>query len=380
MSNTISRLTAGLLALAAALLLLPIGCFAAGVQIAVGTASDIREGKEFTVTVGFSADSEIGRVAAVLAYSADDVEFVGSSYAQGGGGILNISGTPDSSTKEMNIPVVFRAKNGGTSHINVTNGSVMSPEGKMLGDLLTAELAVTAEGEPRPLPPAEAEDSLWEETPSLPETAVSIAEEQADSSSESESLPAQDSSVTESSSVPDDGGLARLKSLTVSAGKLKPDFSPDVFEYEVTVPPETEYISVDAELKDRYDTIWYEGSEYLGIGMTPWTITVTTPDGTVSHAYFIRVNRHTADYSEPEEESSEVQALTEVSSSEVLEKLEEDNVTRRSVSQTPAPHEEKVTLREKITPILIIAVCVIIAAVGIIVLRIRSRSNNSFRK
>ena len=247
-------------------------------------------------------------------------------------------------------------------------------------DLLTAELAVTAEGEPRPLPPAEAEDSSREETPSLPETAVSIAEEQADSSSQAESLPAQDSSVTESSSVPDDGGLARLKSLTVSAGKLKPDFSPDVFEYEVTVPPETEYISVDAELKDRYDTIWYEGSEYLGIGMTPWTITVTTPDGTVSHAYFIRVNRHTADYSEPEEESSEVQALTEVSSSEVLEKLEEDNVTRRSVSQTPAPHEEKVTLREKITPILIIAVCVIIAAVGIIVLRIRSRSNNSFRK
>ena len=147
----------------------------------------------------------------------------------------------------------------------------------------------------------------------------------------------------------------------------------------MTVHNDTEYISVDAVMKDKIDTIWFDGSVYLAVGMTPWTITVTTPDGTVSHAYNLRVIRHEEGYveeSSPDESSSKavVTTTTVAESGMAVNQAEPPKAPTESEPQTHVVRP----LRERLMPLLVIAVCVIIAAVLFIVIRIRMRSKNQF--
>lgn len=366
------------------LLLAPLSAYAAGSSVAIAVKDDIRTGNEFTVTVSFSSDKKIGLVSAALAYSRSQLEFIPSEFAQSGGeGIVNISGSPTAGSEKMDVLLTFRAISGGKSDISVTNGTLMAPDGSVIEGSLAAAASFKISGDP--LPPEQKETIV-----TLPDS--SIIEQDSSAADESSSAPDSSSEADSSSMIPDDGGLARLTSLIISEDdtktesgskpeqfKLKPDFSPDVFDYEVTVHNDTEYISVDAELRDKLDTIWYDGSVYLAVGMTPWTITVTTPDGTVSHVYNIRVIRHEEGYVEEssEEESSSEEALSvTVIVSDNSGKPANQAETPKIPSEADPHGRDERPLRERLTPILIIALCVIASAVLFIVIRIRMRSKN----
>ena len=364
------------------ILLAPLTAAAAGTSVNIAVKDDIRTGNEFTVTVSFSSDKEIGMVSASLAYSKSEIEFISSDGAYSGGeGIINISDSPAHGSDKVDIMLKFRALNGGRSAITLTNGTILSPDGAVVTGSLSAAADISISGETRPPEPkentsTEPDSSLIDES-SLPE--------------ESSLPPESSSSEADSSSmIPDDGGLARLSSITVTADKqkegekpetfrLKPDFSPDIFEYEVNVHNDTEYISVDAVLKDNIDTIWYDGSVYLPVGMTPWTITVTTPDGTVSHAYFIRVIRHEEGYVEESSSDESSSAVTTTVTKPAEPGKSANQAETPKIPDDPGPNPHKVRpLREKLMPILVIAVCVIITAVLFIVIRIRMRSKTPF--
>ena len=388
MDTKISRQTArtfSALIMLVMLLLFPLRAAAAGSAVNIAVKDDIRTGNEFSVTVSFSSDKKIGLVSAALAYSRSQLEFLGSDHADSGGeGIVNISGSPAAGSEKMDILLRFRAISGGKSDISVTNGTLMAPDGSTIEGSLSASASIKITGES--LPPEPKEEIV---TMTLPDSSSAPDS----SSSADSSLPDSSSEADSSSMIPDDGGLARLISLKVSEDdtktesgsapeqfRLKPDFSPDIFEYEVSVHNDTEYISVDAELKDKLDTIWYDGSVYLAVGMTPWTITVTTPDGAVSHVYNIRVIRHEEGYVE---ESSSEESSSEESSSQLL--VASDTSRQTNHAETPKiPSEadpyrrDDRPLREKLTPILIIALCVIASAVLFIVIRIRMKSGKKF--
>lgn len=370
------------------LLLAPVAAAAEGGSVNIAVRDDVRTGNEFTVTVSFSADKEIGMVSGALAYSKSEMEFVSSDNAgTGGEGIVNISGSPPSGSESMDIMLHFRALSGGKSAITLTNGTILSPDGSVISGSLAAAADIAISGETRPPEPKES-------TVSEPDMSSSPADESSSLLDESSLPPESSSSEADSSSmIPNDGGKARLASITVTADKLpgekpdehpevfklKPDFSPDIFDYEVTVHNDTEYISVDAVMKDKIDTIWFDGSVYLAVGMTPWTITVTTPDGTVSHAYNLRVIRHEEGYveeSSPDESSSKavVTTTTVAESGMAVNQAEPPKAPTESEPQTHVVRP----LRERLMPLLVIAVCVIIAAVLFIVIRIRMRSKNQF--
>ncbi len=362
------------------LLLCPVRAAAQSPSVNISVRDDVRAGNDFIVTVSFSSDNEIGMVQAALSYSKSHIEFIGSEDASGGGdGIVNISGTPPSGSKNMDVILMFRALSGGSTTVSVTNGTLISPDGTVINGSLSAAADISVTG--KTLPPEPKESTVSEDDSS--QTESGLAGESQSDSSEADS----------SSMIPDDGGLARLDSIVVTADysyspktdsetapeqfKLKPEFSPDVFEYEVTVHNDTEYISVDAVLKNKLDTIWYDGSVYLPVGMTPWTITVTTPDGAVSHAYFLRVIRHEEGYiEESSSEESSSEAVTTAAGSYDPDKPSNQAEPPKTPSEVEPPRLPDRPLREKLTPILIIVICVIATSVLFIVVRIKMRSKN----
>ncbi len=213
-------------------------------------SADVSVGDEFTVNIDFTADSAIGTVQAQLSYSEEDMEFVGSDFAFGGGGLLNIQGFPGTDTDEFSVELKFKALRGGSSTLSLSNGSIMSMDGISLGSSLSDSAEIT----------------------------LGVSDSTAS---------ADDSSMPDT---PQPSG-AQLSSLTVTAGELRPAFSPGIYNYTVTVSEDTEYIETEGVLENPLDGIWYEGSNYLGYGHTPLTITVTSADGSVENVYSIDVYR-----------------------------------------------------------------------------------------
>ena len=114
MDISTSRRAAAAIVMLIMLLLFPIRASAAGSGVNIAVKDDVRAGNEFTVTVSFSSDKQIGMVSAALSYSKSDIEFLGSEHADSGGdGIVNISGSPTSASDKMDIILRFRALSGG---------------------------------------------------------------------------------------------------------------------------------------------------------------------------------------------------------------------------------------------------------------------------
>lgn len=332
---------------------------------------NIQSGSDFSVTVTFQADENIGSVSASLGYSSSDLEFVSSDNAIGSGGIADIEMFPENGSKSCEVVLNFRALRAGTTRLQLTNGSIMLTDGSLADSLLSADADLTIKGGTAP------SDSV--ETVILPSDSSEIAAlEPQDTDSSSNSGLENDSSSTPDNSTDSEPaqavGTARLKKLSISAGELRPAFSPQILEYDVTVPHDTEYISVDAELENEYDTIWYEGSEYLGIGMTPWTITVTSVDGSEQNVYRISVVRPSEDSSSLSDSSSEV--TSEITAAPINSVTSSKPKPSSSARVSSAVAEKKTPLREKLMPILIAAVCIIAAAVIALIVRIHFRKKN----
>ncbi|SDA22659.1 Cadherin-like beta sandwich domain-containing protein [Ruminococcus sp. YE71] len=349
LSNGIKRGIA-FFVMAAALIIfgLPL-CAHADAYALLSVPDSIGRGGEFTVEVTFSADGNIGTIHGTLGYSEQDIEFVRSQYASGGGGIVTLTAFPQSPSSELTVTLTFRALRPGSSQITLTNGSVMSPDGIMLGGGISASAAAEVSGV--------ADDS-------------------------------DVSQVADDSSLPD-ALKATLATLTVSEGQLVPAFSPGIYDYTVTLPHEVDYVGIDAEPLGKYDTIWFEGSEYLADGSTLRTITVTTPDGAVSNVYTVNIIR----LSENGSVESETEALTDSTDGSEAETVSltgsgnEAAIQSAANSVSPRPKgrntsseaQEPETMHDKLMPILIAAMAVIVLLAALLAVRIRTRSKNKLK-
>lgn len=347
------RAAALFLIIAAAVLLMPLTTSADSSASLSIVQSDIARGSEFTVSVNFNADSRIGTVQAALSYSEQDIEFVRSDFAYGGGGIVNLAAFPQRSSSSMTVTLTFRALRQGNSTINLSNGSIMSPDGAMIAGSLSASAEVT----------------------------VNSAASDTDSGDEG--------SYYYTESMPDEL-TATLRSLTISAGELKPAFSPGIYDYTVTVPNDVEYFAIDAEPEGLYDTIWFEGSEYLGVGQTLRTITVTSNDGTVSNVYTVTVTRLPSDDDSEDlsgEDTDESQTDTDSLDSLDNEYTGSEIAVTSSASMSPRSRDSSSDngktgmqeLRDKLMPAMIVAMAAIILAVAILVVYIRKKSKNKLK-
>lgn len=88
-----------------------------------------------------------------------------------------------------------------------------------------------------------------------------------------------------------DQSNANLSALSVSTGILSPSFDPMTHAYVVNVPNATASVSVSATAADPLATVSGTGSKALAVGANPFTVTVTSADGSNENSYAITVNR-----------------------------------------------------------------------------------------
>lgn len=301
-------------------------------------------GGEFTVTAEFTASESIGTVSAAVTYNESYMEFVSSDNASGGGGIVNINGFPESETDSMTVTLTFRALQEGSAQINMVNGSVMTPDGISLSNAITAYATITI-GPPSP-------------------------------SDSSDSYESPDYSVPDNSTASNGGELvAVLKSLTTDVGELKPAFSPGIYDYTVNVTHDVDVLELEGVTANEMDTIWYEGAKYLADGKNQQTVTVTSADGLVSNVYTVTIYREAADDEDDYEDETE--------SKETEPEITSKATTTKSVSSTPAVSGDEKTgmdeLRDKLMPALYIAMAVIVLAVIILIVWIRTKTKNRLK-
>jgi len=83
---------------------------------------------------------------------------------------------------------------------------------------------------------------------------------------------------------------AEIVTLKVSPGTLKPEFSPEITEYEVDLEPLTQRLIVSAVAADVSALVSISGNESLDFGENDVNVTVTAEDGTV-RVYHILAKR-----------------------------------------------------------------------------------------
>ncbi|MCD7741844.1 MAG: cadherin-like beta sandwich domain-containing protein [Ruminococcus sp.] len=323
----------------------------------------VANGEYFTVSVEFTASEEIGTVSAAISYNEDYMEFESSDWASGGGGIININGFPTGSTDSMTVDIVFLAKKEGVSQINLTNGSVMTPDGLILNSYITAYANITI-----------ADQAYSNSTDSTT----------SDSSlSDDSSYATSDSSEIDSSNEYD-GLTAVLKSLTVESGELKPEFSPGIYNYTVTVSSDVIVFEMEGETANENDTIWYEGAKYLVDGKNQRTITVTSADGLTSNVYTVTIYREPSESDADEslgelESEQEQEAAVESVEEQSQDSTEETSSVESSSSKVESSDSETTgvqDLRDSLMPALYVAMAAIVVAVVILIVWIRTKSKN----
>lgn len=308
-------------------------------------------GSEFNITVEFSASDTIGTVQAAITYNENSLQFVSGRGAFGGGGIVNINDFPDIASDTMTVTLTFKALKEGSSQINMTNGSVITPDGISLSNSITAYAEIT-------VGPAVYGD---------------------DSSSE-DSEPDSSQGYDDSGDSQTDGLIAVLKSLTIEVGELQPPFSPGIYNYTVKVPHDVDVFELEGETGSLTDTIWYEGSLYLADGKNQRTITVTSADGLTSNTYTITIYRDYAEGEEPEDYEEEYEEELSENSIAAESTANESNINDiRKPSKTVDGKTGMDDLRDSLMPALYVATAVIIVAVVILIFWIRNKTKNKLK-
>lgn len=285
----------------------------------------VAAGSDFSVSVKVSADKDIGFVTAMLTYDDTVAQFSSSDNASGGDGIINLKGFPDDVSKELTFNINFKAIKNGDCKMNLTNCFVTSPEGDQIGSP-TAYATVTVTGG------------------------------QTVSSSSKDS---QDSGIIGS---PTQGCL---KSLTVSEGVLKPDFSYDIYDYRVNVDADVETCEIEGVTANETDYIWYTGSDYLAVGDNIRTVKVTDKDG-YSHVYTVIITRAALPSSQDEEDSSD-ELVSEVSAAD------SSNSDNSSSLIIVDDEDGMAKYRKILTPALIIILIALIIALVVLVVWLKNK-------
>ena len=240
MNTKIRKLTAGLLAFAmlfAVLAARPMAAFAATGQITFSdpTAS---VGNQVSVSMRISSDSALGASDVMLNYDSSALEFVSGTNANGGAGSIRVVGSMEEANQtDFRFTLTFKALKAGTSSISVASYEVY------------------------------------------------------DADSQAVTLSHVGSSAVQVSAPSTYSTDASLSSLTVSPGELSPAFSPDVTEYSVTVPGDTDRLTISAPANDDGATVSISGNENLQMGENTVTCQVTAEDGETTRTYTLTVTK-----------------------------------------------------------------------------------------
>lgn len=211
------------------LTMVPLLCFSASAASGRISFDDpsVTVGETVTVTMSVTSDTDIAAFTATLTYDESLLEFVsgsGDGTVKGGAGSLQLSffagQTPDSS---VGYSLKFKAKAAGTAVVQPTAGEFADMDEQTV-------------------------------TPDFGHSKVTIRPLRQVSSE------------------------ARLSSLKVGAGSLAPTFDPDIYDYSLSVPADTEELSLSVSTKDRNAKYSISGTK-LSVGENITTVTVTAEDG-----------------------------------------------------------------------------------------------------
>lgn len=291
----------------------------------------IHTGETFTVSIVFSSYSDIGTVKTNLVYDDSVLKFVSGDGANGGSGILTIKDFPETQSNQMTVNLQFVGLRKGSAQLSLSNCAILSVDGATLATPTAYANITVAQG----------------------------------SGNVTTTLPTDNNDNTGTTIATDENGVpvqGVLKSLTVSVGKLVPDFSPNIYDYVVKVDNSVEYCDVDAETISELDHIWFEGSIYLGVGLTIRTVTVTDIYGN-KKVYTIKITRESE------------QVTTEPVETKPTE------ITTKATTTTKAPlildNEETNAFdqyKKVLIPALLIVLFVLVLALVILVVWLRKKA------
>ncbi len=300
----------------------------------------VASGEDFSVSLKFSADQNIGTVECNLVYDDSVIQFVDGDSASGGGGILSVRAFPESESSEISVSLKFKALKKGSSNIEISNCAILSQDGSTLGSPTAYAIITTADG------------GGATTTPQTPDSAAT--------DSQSETTTTKATVATDENGVPVQGVL---KSLEVSEGELIPAFSPNIYDYVVKVPNSVDYIEVEGVVAGVTDSIWYEGSKYLQVGDNVRRVSVTDENGN-KKVYTITVQRQA-------DSATEQESQVDVSQDEA-----ETNVTtsKSNVSIVDDDNAVKDKYKNILIPALSIVMFVLILALVILIVWLRKKS------
>ena len=250
MKGTVKKaLTAVCLTLVYVILMRSTGLKASSADISFKSdSSEYDTGDVFTVNIDITADVIPGDFEAYVLYNADCLEFIpGIEIITGGAGVIKISDHVVSANKvSRKYTLKFMALAPGESVLSFKDGpELYELEDGYLMSVSCNELKIR----------------------------IGAHEE-----------------------VSSDASLAVLK---VSPGVLSPSFSPDIKDYTVDVPADTEKLSVSAAATDRAASVEISGNEELKEGNNRIAVEVTAADGSKGK-YFIICKKEASREDKPE--------------------------------------------------------------------------------
>ncbi len=329
-----------------------ITAYSALVAVAYGEAGfsipggAVKTGENFTVSVTFSADDNIGSVQSQLTYDDNLIEFVSSDNASGGGGTLSVNGFPVSEDDEVTFSFTFVGISEGTARLDIANCAIYSYDGSLLGSPTAYANITVSDGA----------------ASTTADNAVTSAQEKISEKDTEKTTAASDkiSSETEiqtekpQTGIPDKGVLTAL---TIDSGTLTPDFAYNVYDYTVYVDYSVDNVEIEGTTASVSDYIWYTGTSECQVGSNVRTITVTDVDGN-STTYTVTIIR-----AEEAEAVSESEKHDDSDSSSVNKKTSSSSVSTDAMEK----------YRNILNPALGIALAVLIIALVVVVIWIRGQ-------
>ena len=212
---------------------------ASSANISVTASSkSVKKEQLVDVSVKLSSDTLLEKVNATISYDDTILEFVSSNdqTAVGTSGIINISDTFETGAYEKTYALQFKAIEVGTSDLNISDAVAEAFDTADVIDISAQTLEINVE-----------------------------------------------INHTESDE-------ARLSDLLVAPESPEEDFSPDIYEYHVTVGSDTDDILLSATPMDENAVVTLEKPEQLSFGENRMTINVTSVSGKTA-TYTIYVNR-----------------------------------------------------------------------------------------
>ena len=222
-------------------------------------------GDKVSVTINLRADNGLWGVEGTLTYDASVLKYKSGSGAtvNGGGGSVKYVQEYDGSANSKSITITFEAIGTGSTDVNLNACTISDEDDDYDCKGGKAAVAVTAET-PTPSSSAAPESSSAAPTPS--------------------------SSAAPSSEAPSNkNSNAKLSSLSISPGTLKPEFKPGIYNYTAEVPDGTTTLAVSAKTEESTSTVKsVNGARSIEHGDNIVTV-ITTAENGATLTYKIQV-------------------------------------------------------------------------------------------